>query len=100
MELDTDSTNMRILFAEDRPTLRKILTYKLEQQGYEVFGAPNGLEAVRLIHKDVFDLILLDVNMPVLNGLDGMLRIQDFFALDTSENDIPPIISTENRRMS
>jgi CheY-like chemotaxis protein/phosphoribosyl 1,2-cyclic phosphodiesterase len=62
-------TRARILVAEDDPDLGPVLEEVLEEDGYEVLRVTDGAEAVRLAAQHAFDLILLDVEMPVLDGL-------------------------------
>ena len=62
-------TRARILVAEDDPDLGPVLEDVLTEDGYEVVRTTNGAEAVRLAEQHTFDLILLDVEMPTLDGL-------------------------------
>ncbi len=62
-------TRARILVAEDDPDLGPVLEEVLEEDGYEVLRVTDGAEAVRLAEQHTFDLILLDVEMPRLDGL-------------------------------
>ena len=59
----------RILVAEDDPDLGPVLEEVLEEDGYEVLRTTDGAEAIRLAEQHTFDLILLDVEMPTLDGL-------------------------------
>lgn len=65
-----DSIPYHILVAEDNPTNRKVLQKILERAGYRCSLAKNGEEALDLIEKKEFDAIILDMNMPVMNGLE------------------------------
>ncbi len=60
---------MRILLAEDEPTLQQIITNKLKKEGYSVDTASNGNEALDCLRSAAFDCIVLDIMMP---GLDGI----------------------------
>ncbi len=62
---------MRILIAEDHPDNREMLTRRLERRGYEVFTAENGAEAVERAKECAPDLILMDISMPVMSGLEA-----------------------------
>jgi DNA-binding response OmpR family regulator len=72
--------NPRILIAEDEFSLRLVLRTILEREGFTVFEAANGTEAVRLAHEQVPDLALLDVMMPDLDGYEACRQIRRSFA--------------------
>ncbi|MFC4350225.1 response regulator [Fodinicurvata halophila] len=59
----------RILLAEDDPGLRRVLVRALDAAGHSVRAAGDGLEALRQLHEEAVDLLLADIVMP---GLDGM----------------------------
>jgi len=61
-------TRARILVADDDDSIAKVLERALGRDGYEVTRAVNGQEAVKLASQHEFDLILLDVQMPVMDG--------------------------------
>lgn len=63
-----------ILFVDDDPATRIMLKAMLEQAGYLLVTAPDGFEALDLIHKHAFDLILLDIMMPQMSGYDFLKR--------------------------
>lgn len=64
----------RLLVVEDETTLRETLMYNLKREGYEVLGAGDGSEALELAREQKFDLIVLDVMLPSLDGL-SIVRI-------------------------
>ena len=66
----------RILIAEDNPVNRELLRELLEMQGYEVFEAGNGQEALVMIEQIRPDLLVLDLGMPVLDGFGAIRRIR------------------------
>jgi CheY-like chemotaxis protein len=59
----------KILVVEDEPTNLRMLTYILNDEGYETVGARDGLEALELLAQSRFDLVLSDVNMPRMDGV-------------------------------
>jgi two-component system, OmpR family, alkaline phosphatase synthesis response regulator PhoP len=61
---------MRILLVEDEDQIRKLLKINLSLEGYEVIEAVNGLQAINAIQTQFFDLILLDIMLPEINGFD------------------------------
>ncbi|WP_373190938.1 response regulator [Halomonas sp.] len=64
----------RILMVEDHPTNRELAQAMLERLGQTVELAENGQEALGLLESDAFDLVLMDVQMPVLDGLETTRR--------------------------
>ena len=65
-----------ILVVDDEPQIRRVLRATLSHAGYQVIEAKNGLEAVELAVKERPDLILLDVNMPEMNGIDTCRKLR------------------------
>ncbi len=61
---------MKILLLEDDLLLSEVIVEHLEYYGYKVLTAYTGLEAEELIYSQKFDLLLLDINVPYLNGLE------------------------------
>jgi DNA-binding response OmpR family regulator len=73
--------NKKILVIDDSPTLRKLLRFYLKKKGYEVHEAHNGRVGLEAIGKEVFDFIILDMDMPVMNGaqvLEKLTQMVDF----------------------
>ena len=62
---------IRVLLAEDNPVNQKVISLMLEQSGAEVSIANNGLEAVDLFKKGKFDIVLMDLQMPEMDGLEA-----------------------------
>jgi DNA-binding response OmpR family regulator len=67
----------RILIADDEPNIVIALEFLLQGEGFEVQVARNGEEALAMARERVPDLILLDVMMPLLGGLDACKRIRE-----------------------
>ncbi len=67
---------MRILLAEDEENIRDIVKLNLELENFEVVETDNGKEAVHLFHEQHFDLIILDVMMPEMNGFEVCEQIR------------------------
>lgn len=61
---------IRILLADDDAALRKVIAYKLKRKGFDVVAVENGLEALALLDTRSFDLLLSDMRMPRMNGLE------------------------------
>ena len=69
---------MKILVVDDEKLLVKGIKFNLENEGYQVDAAYDGLEAVELARSGGYDLIILDVMMPELDGLQACMRIREF----------------------
>ena len=77
-------TNKSLLVVDDDENNRTILSRRLEKEGYTVATTGNGREALNLLRFEQFDLILLDVMMPEMDGYEVLLRIKaDSNSLDT-----------------
>ena len=68
---------MKILIAEDEKDLRMLLADQLSSVGYTVIGAENGAEALRLYDKEKPDMAILDIMMPVMDGLSVLSKIRE-----------------------
>jgi two-component system, OmpR family, KDP operon response regulator KdpE len=66
----------RILVVDDDPQLRRILRATLTTKGYEVGDARTGEEALDRLRSDAYDLVLLDINMPVMTGMEACQAIR------------------------
>ena len=69
---------MKILVVDDERTLVKGMKFNLENEGYAVECAYDGAAAVELARNGKFDLIILDVMMPEVDGLEACMRIREF----------------------
>ncbi len=75
----------RILIADDEPKIRLFLRANLEARGYKVYLAGDGVEAVETAGQVLPDLVILDVNMPRMDGIEACRRIRKW-------SDMPIII--------
>ncbi len=92
---------MKILVVDDEKLLVKGIKFNLENDGYEVATAYDGEEAVALARDGDFDLIILDIMMPKLNGLDACMQIREFsnvpiIMLTAKSEDMDKLIGFEN----
>jgi PAS domain S-box-containing protein len=72
-----EKLSARILLAEDEPMIREMITMMLAQHGWEVESAESGKEAVEKWEKGGFDLILMDLQMPGMSGIEATQTIRE-----------------------
>jgi two-component system, NtrC family, response regulator PilR len=66
----------KILVADDEQSMREFLDIMLKKEGYKVSLASNGEEVAKLVDNDLFDLVLLDIRMPKLDGISALKKIK------------------------
>ena len=74
-------TTGKILVVDDEPQVRRVMKVTLTAEGYTIFEAHNGEEALDLFRAERPDIVLLDVNMPVMDGLATCKEIRKFSAV-------------------
>jgi CheY-like chemotaxis protein len=87
---DVGSPNMKILLVEDSRFLRRASEMALGRAGYEVVTAADGEEALKIAQDQIPNLILLDMMLPKLSGLEVLRALK----LDVATKDIPVIVLT------
>ncbi len=87
-----NKTTNKILIVDDDEKARKILVDYLDDGGYAVLEASNGQEALETFHKEKPDLILTDIKMPVMNGLELLEKISK----ESPETPVVVVSSVEN----
>lgn len=85
----------KILVVEDEQTTRRMLSFNLKQQGYDVYEAEDGTSALKLIPQEKPDLVLLDIMMPGENGFEVIKRIR----ANPDVSDTPIIVLTARAGM-
>lgn len=83
-----------ILLVDDDALMRRSLSFNLEQAGYKVRTAANGEDGLELARREAPDLVLLDINLPGMDGLDTLRRLRSLRA----EMGLPVIFVTARRR--
>jgi two-component system alkaline phosphatase synthesis response regulator PhoP len=68
--------NIKILLVDDEPDVLEIVTYNLENEGYQIFTAHNGVEAIKKAKEIEPHLILLDIMMPKMDGIEACEKIR------------------------
>ena len=92
---------MKILVVDDEKVIVKGIKFNLENEGYEVDVAYDGAEAVAKAKEEEFDLIILDVMMPVMDGLEACMQIREFSTvpiifLSAKVDDMDKLLGFEN----
>lgn len=77
-------TSTKILIVDDDPDIIEILTYNLSNEGYNVKSAVNGIEAIKKAKKFIPDIILLDVMMPEMDGIEACSSLREIESLSKS----------------
>lgn len=73
---------IKILLVDDEPDILEIVGYNLSNEGYSIFTAKNGVEAVKMAKKITPNLILLDIMMPEMNGIEACENIREISGLE------------------
>ena len=68
--------DIKILLVDDEPDILEIVSYNLANEGYQIFTATNGIEAIKTAEKITPHLILLDVMMPEMDGMEACEKIR------------------------
>lgn len=80
-----DTANYKILLVDDEPDILEFLSYNLKKEGYTVYTADNGKEAIKISKKSKPHLVVLDVMMP---GMDGIETCREIRTLPEMKNSI------------
>jgi len=86
-----DPSDVNILIVEDNRLNQKIICRFMDQKGYNYSLANNGQEALDMYEKSNFDLIFMDVEMPVINGIQATQQIRSIERLKGAKRPIPII---------
>jgi CheY-like chemotaxis protein len=86
----------RVLIAEDSSVIQNLVKKILEFQNFEITAVKNGEQVIQLLQKEDFDIILLDINMPVMDGMECVKVIRGFD--DVKKAKVPVVAITGNAR--
>lgn len=78
----------KILVADDEMSIRLLYSEELKEEGYEVYLAANGKEALDIVEKVPLDLVILDIKMPEMDGIEALRQIKE------KQPDLPVLLST------
>ena len=90
------ATNKRVLIAEDSSVIQNLAKKILEFQNFEITSVKNGEQVLQILEKEDFDVILLDINMPVMDGMECARRVRALS--DPQKANIPMVAITGNAR--
>jgi response regulator RpfG family c-di-GMP phosphodiesterase len=77
LTLQIPNSKRKVLIVDDEPSIVKMLAEKLRPEGYRCFGCQSGEEALHLMGLQVFDVVLCDVHMPGMSGLELLRRVRE-----------------------
>ncbi len=87
----------KILLVDDEPDILEFMEYNLRKEGYKVYTGKNGKEAVEIAHKEKPNLIILDIMMPVMDGIEACRHIREMPDL---KNTIITFLTARNEEYS
>lgn len=88
-------TPKSVLIAEDSSVIQNLAKKILEFQNFEITAVKNGEQVLQLLQKEDFAVILLDINMPVMDGMECVKAIRK---MEGAKGDIPVVAITGNAR--
>lgn len=83
--------SLKVLLAEDQPVNQKLMSAVMERLGHELTIAENGVEAIRKLREESFDIVLMDIQMPLMDGIQATKVIRAF---DEPWHEIPIVALT------
>lgn len=90
-------SKQRILLVDDEPDILEFVSYNLKKEDYEVFTASNGAEAIKIAKQHPPDLILMDVMMP---GMDGIETCREIREIETLKDVVVAFLTARNEDYS
>jgi diguanylate cyclase (GGDEF)-like protein len=86
--------NLNVLVVDDSSTMRKYLKRFLQKIAFNVYEANNGQEALNIVEKEDIDLVITDLNMPLMDGEELLINLREKFSM----SDLPVIILSSNNQ--
>lgn len=93
LSLKAVGTKKRVLVVDDEPGIGKFLRIKLRLHGFEVITTTSGAEAIEIIRTQEPDIVLLDILMPDVTGMDVLDRVRPF-------SQVPIVVFTARREIA
>ncbi len=91
---------LKILLADDTAVNLALATKLLKRRGHDITAVENGLLAFEAFKQDTFDVVLMDIHMPVMDGLESTAKIREFEASEASRPATAIIAMTANNEQS
>lgn len=91
---------LKILLADDTAVNLSLATKLLTRRGHDIIAVENGLLAFEAFKESTFDVVLMDIHMPVMDGLESTGKIREYEASETSRPPTPIIAMTANNEQS
>lgn len=73
-----DNKQIKILLVDDEADFREPMSFWFKSKGYSVITAGNGEEGIKKINEESPDIVFLDINMPVMDGIETLKRVREF----------------------
>jgi CheY-like chemotaxis protein len=86
----------RVLIAEDSSVIQNLARKILEFQNYEITAVKNGEQVMQIVDKEDFDIVLLDINMPIMDGMECVKAIRALS--DKKKASLPVVAITGNAK--
>ncbi|HBH24814.1 MAG TPA: histidine kinase [Cytophagales bacterium] len=90
------SEKKKVLIAEDSSVIQNLTKKILQIQNYDISSAKNGNQVMEMVQKEDYDIILMDINMPGLDGMECSRRIRQMD--DPKKKDVPIVAITGNAK--